>query len=283
MTCSATTSIASSPPRPAAEPPIAARDLRLAFGSRTVLRISDLTIPAGRIVALLGRNGTGKTTLLRAFLGMHRPAGGDLHVLGRDMRKLGPWARLRLRSRIGYVPQAMSGTSDVPLTVREIVAMGRSAVAGPLRRLGRTDRRIVDEWLDRLDIARLADCRFGEISGGEQRKAVIARAMTQQPEMLLLDEPTAYLDLGWREHIVRLLGDLHAGTGLTTVLVCHELEVLPPACREVVLLGEGTVIARGAPEKVLTDRAVSAFYGGSFTVHHHAGRHSVLPGGEAAG
>ncbi len=264
------------------EPAIEAHDLALAFGWRTVLRVPSLAVDRGEALAVLGRNGAGKTTLLKACLGLHRPAAGRLSVLGQDVNTLGWWQLLRLQRRIGYVPQAMASGSEVPLTIREVVAMGRAAVVGLLRPLGRDDWRVVDTWLERVGLAKLANQRFREVSGGEQRKTIVARAMVQHPEILLLDEPTAWLDMGWREQIVQLLQDLYANSGMTIVLVCHELEVLPRCCQRVVLLADGTTTACGCPEDVLTDATVSAFYGGCFRVRHEDGRHAVLPacGGE---
>ncbi len=263
-------------------PIITAQNLHLTFGRRTVLRQLNLSVGQGEVLAVLGRNGAGKTTLLRACLGLHLPASGQLHVLGQDVGAMSWRDRLRLRRRIGYVPQATAAGSEVMLTIREVVAMGRTARAGLLRRLRRADWRIVDAWLERLDLARLSNRRFREVSGGEQRKTVLARTMVQEPEILLLDEPTAYLDPGWREQIVQLLGQLHQQTGVTAVLVCHELEVLPTACRRVILLTDGTIAECGSPEEILTDAAVSAFYGGRFRVHHEAGRHAVWPAGGGA-
>lgn len=259
------------------DPVILARDLRIGFAGRPVLHVPELAVCRGEVVAVLGRNGSGKTTLLKTCLGLHRPAAGRLEVLGGDVWRLGWRQRLQLRRRIGFVPQLMAGTHEAALTVREVVSMGRAAVAGLLRPLSRRDSDIVDAWLERLGIGHLAKRRFCEASGGEQRKAVLARAMAQEPEMLLLDEPTAWLDLGWRERIVHLLDDLYGRTRLTILLVCHEMEVLPTCCRRVVMLSDGTVAAAGAPEAVLTDAAVSAFYGGAFRVRHEAGRHVVLP------
>jgi len=263
------------------EMPILGEDLHLTAGSRPILNIRTLQVARGEALAILGRNGAGKTTLLRACLGLHRPAAGRLRVLGKEVWQLSWLERQRLRRRIGYVPQATAAGSDVPLTIREVVAMGptsRASLLGPLRRC---DWRTVDRWLERMGLAGLANQRFGEASGGEQRKAMLARAMAQEPEMLLLDEPTAWLDLGWREQIVRLMQELHEQTRMTIVLVCHELEVLPPCCRRVVLLEDGAVTRCGTPEEVLTDAAVSAFYGDHFRVSHAAGRHAVTPVGKA--
>jgi iron complex transport system ATP-binding protein len=265
------------------EMPILAEHLCLTAGGRPILNVRALQVARGEALAVLGRNGAGKTTLLRACLGLHRPAAGRLRVRGAVVWQLGWLERQRLRRLIGYVPQATAAGSDVPLTMREVVAMGPTSRAGLLGPLRRQDWRTVDGWLERMGLAGLANQRFGEASGGEQRKALLARAMAQQPEMLLLDEPTAWLDLGWREQIVRLMQELHEQMRMTIMLVCHELEVLPPCCRRVILLAHGTVAACGPPQEVLTDAAVSAFYGDRFRVSRAAGRHAAIPAGEACG
>ena len=138
---------------------------------------------------------------------------------------------------------------------------------------------MVDEWLERLGISALAEHGFGEISGGEQRKVMIARAMVQQPRLLLLDEPTANLDMGWRERIVETIQSVFEETKLALVLVCHELEVLPACCKRVILLDQGRVIATGNPEDVFTDRQVTVLYGHGLSVFHQNGRHAVVPQG----
>jgi iron complex transport system ATP-binding protein len=146
------------------------------------------------------------------------------------------------------------------------------------RRLSVQDWSIVDEWLERLGLASLAGQGYGEISGGEQRKALIARAMVQQPAVLLLDEPTANLDLGWRERIVRVIEDLHESTKVTIMLVCHELEVLPRCCRRVAVLRQGSLIADGAPEDTLTDQLLESLYGPGLSVLPIDHRYAVVPG-----
>ncbi|HTS18987.1 MAG TPA: metal ABC transporter ATP-binding protein [Verrucomicrobiae bacterium] len=245
---------------------------------RCVLDLDQLQIPAAEITAIMGLNGAGKTTLLRTCLGFVTPTRGKVRVLDCNLSQLRGGLLARLRRRVGYVPQLLPAHSDLPLTVREIVAIGRTGRAGLFRPFTKVDWRTVDEWIERLGLTLLSGRSFGEISGGEQRKTILARAMAQQPELLLLDEPTANLDLGWRERIVAIVQRLHAETGITIVLVCHELEVLPPACRRVVLLDRGRVLAAGAPEDVFTTQRVRSLYGAGLRVTHEGGRHAVLPG-----
>ncbi|HNQ73628.1 MAG TPA: ABC transporter ATP-binding protein [Verrucomicrobiota bacterium] len=260
-------------------PVIEADRLQVRTGNRCVIDLERLQIPAGQITALMGGNGAGKTTLLRTSLGFVKPAGGEIHVLGCAVSRLTPVALVQLRRRIGYVAQLLPARSELPLTVREVVAIGRTGRAGLFRAFTAADWRVVDDWINRLGLGGLAERTFGEISGGEQRKTIIARAMAQQPELLLLDEPAANLDLGWRERMVETIQELHSASGLPIVLVCHELELLPPACRHVVLLANGSVLAAGAPEAVFTEERVASLYNTRLRVVHTRGRHAVLPPG----
>jgi len=248
---------------------------------RPVLQVEHLQIPAGQITAVMGRNGAGKTTLVRSCLGLTKPTRGKIRVLDGAVEQLDAAALARLRGRIGYVSQLLPARSELPVTVREVVAIGRTGRIGWFRSFSPADWRVVDEWLERLGLSHLAQRTFSEISGGEQRKTIVARAMAQQPELLFLDEPTANLDLGWRERMVTMIQQLHADTGIPVVLICHELEVLPPACRQVILLDAGRVLATGIPEAVFTAERIASLYGAGLRVVHEHGRHAVLPQGGA--
>jgi len=248
-------------------------------GRKTLLAVERLSVRPGELLGLLGPNGAGKSTLLRCLLGLQARARGHTVVLGREVGRLGSGQLAALRRRIGYVPQLLPASSEMPLTVREVVAIGRTGIAGLLRPLRREDWRIVDEWIDRLGLAALAGRGFAEISGGERRKTLIARAMAQRPELLLLDEPTANLDLGWRERIVEIVDGLYRSQSLTVLLVCHELEVLPACCGRIVVLDAGRAIADGPPEQVLSNDRIASLYGGGLDVHHRAGRWAVVPSG----
>ena len=166
----------------------------------------------------------------------------------------------------------------MPLTLREVVAIGRTGRVGLLRRLGRDDWRFVDDWIDHLGLRLLVDEPYGVLSGGEQRKTLLAMAMVQEPEVLLLDEPTANLDAYWREQIVATLERLHDETDLTIVLVSHDLEALPPSTRRVLILHEGRAVAHGPGTDVLTPEQINDLYGPGFSLLHRGGRFLLVPG-----
>ncbi len=258
-------------------PVIQIDDLCVRRSGREILRIDTLSVEAGRIVTVLGPNGAGKSTLIKSCLGFVRPSSGSITVLGQAVGRLAPSALGRLRRRIGYVPQILAAPSEAPITVREVVAIGRTGIAGLFRRLRADDWRVVDRWIERFDLDKLAGSSYGDLSGGEQRKTLIAAAMVQEPELLMLDEPTANLDLNWREQIVATLDGLCRSESIAMLLVCHELEVIPAGCRRLLLLEDGRLSAYGRPDEVLSEEAVARLYGQRLRVVHADGRHATLP------
>lgn len=254
-------------------------NLQVDAGKKTILQVSRLALEAGQVLAVMGPNGAGKSTLVKTCLGLRRFSAGRVEVLGHDVGKQSPATMSRLRRRIGYVAQDLAGRSEMPLTAREVVAIGRTGLAGLFRGLSRDDWHIVDEWLERLGLEKLAHENYGHLSGGEQRKTLIARAMVQQPALLMLDEPTAHLDIGWREQIVTTMQELYEQTHIAIVLVCHEIEVLPPCCERMALLVGGTMVGDGPPTEVMTDGRLAELYGPGLTLQHRRGRHSIVPKG----
>jgi iron complex transport system ATP-binding protein len=262
-----------------ADEAVAIEGVEVVAGGRVILSLPHFVVPAGAVIGIVGPNGAGKTTLLKLCMGFVRPRTGQARVLGRPVAGGSRTDLVKLRRRLGYVPQHLPAAGEMPLTIREVVVIGRTGVAGLFRPLSRADWETVDSWIDQLGLARVAGQRYADASGGEQRKALIARAMVQQPEILMLDEPTANLDLGWREHMVATMNELFTSAGRTILLVCHEPEVLPPCCRQVVFLDAGRVIASGTPEEVLTTDRVGRLYGESLAMLHGSGRHAVIPRG----
>jgi len=263
-------------------PVIEVRWLTVRVGGRNILQVEHLTIGSGEVVVVLGPNGAGKSTLLKCLLGFSRPTSGEVQVLGYSLSPRARRPLSQLRRRVGYVPQVLAAHSETPLTVREVVAIGRTGIAGLFHRLARNDWEIIDMWLERLGLSDLSRRAYASLSGGEQRKTLIAKAMVQEPEILLLDEPTANLDLFWREQIVETLEQLYAETGLTILLVCHELEVIPQCSRRLLVLRDGKVIADGRPQDILTRPLVENLYGSRLTLVKADGRYAAVPAGGPA-
>ncbi len=251
--------------------------LRVVRGRRTLLSVDRLAVAPGEVVTVLGPNGAGKSTLLKTLNGLVRPTSGSVCVLGLPVSGPGAAPLARLRRRVAYLAQLLAPGSEMPLTVREVVATGRTGAAGLFRPLRRDDWRTIDHWIERLGLAPFARQPYSLLSGGEQRKALLAMAMAQQPEVLLLDEPAANLDLYWREQIVATLESLYREQRMTIVLVCHELETIPPSCHRIVLLDRGAVAACGTAAEVLTPERVAAIYGRGLRAMCISGRQLLVP------
>jgi ABC-type cobalamin/Fe3+-siderophores transport system ATPase subunit len=249
-------------------PAIALDALSVRLAGRTVLHGLTLAIPAGAFVAVLGPNGAGKTTLLRALDGELPATAGRIHVLGEDLSALDWRSGARLRRRIGVMPQLTEDSPPVSLTVREVVEIGRTARRGE----DPEGAAVVAHWLVRLGLGALAQRPYDRLSGGEKRRTHLARVFAQEPELILLDEPAGHLDFPAQESLVALLAGLWRETGVTVVLVTHELRQLPPGLSHVILLREGRMVQQGPPVETLTGPALSATFGENIEVHTHRGR-----------
>jgi len=252
-------------------------------GGRTILEIDDLQIPAGAFVGVIGTNGAGKTTLLKTCAGLIKPAQGAVRIDDVDLMRLGPWAKCKLRKRMGYIPQSAEYNAELPFTVREVVAMGRTSLKPLLARLAREDYAIVDRWIDKLGLAERGNQTFRSLSGGEQQKVLIARAMAQEPEILMLDEPCANLDFNWKHQISEIVERLYRQTDVTVLMVSHETGVLPPACTRIVLLCEGRIVADGAPDAILCPETLGRAYDGAFRIVMAEGRRYTVNVASEAG
>jgi ABC-type Mn2+/Zn2+ transport system ATPase subunit len=250
--------------------------VRVRGGRRTVLEIDALEIPAGAFVGILGPNGAGKTTLLKVCTGLVRPAGGSVCLDGLDLTRLSGWHKCRLRRRIGYIPQVAHYNADLPFTVREVVAMGRTSVRPLLRPLNARDYEIVDHWIDAVGLGDRRRQTFRSLSGGEQQKVLIARAMAQEPQILMLDEACANLDFLWKQEISDMVERLYDETGMTVLMVSHETGVLPRACRRAVLLTAGRVLADGPVGDVLSSEALNLAYRGDLATVTLGGRTHIV-------
>ncbi|MCM0677286.1 metal ABC transporter ATP-binding protein [Micromonospora phytophila] len=209
------------------------------YDGRPVLRDVTLTVTAGEVVAVLGANGSGKSTLIRAVLGLVPLSAGTVTLFDRPLRRFRQW------HRIGYVPQRLGAGSGVPATVREVVASGRLARRGVLRPPGAADRAAVAAALESVGLADRAGDPVATLSGGQQQRTLIARALAGQPELLVLDEPTAGVDAVSQEAFAGALHDFVGGGG-TVLLVAHELGPLRPLISRAVVVHQGGICHDGA-------------------------------------
>ena len=240
-------------------------------GGTPILADVTWSLPTGRHAVVLGPNGAGKTTLLRLLSGYRLPSSGTVDLLGERIGRVDVRA---LRRRIGVLSEALDRLIDRRAPIRHLVAAGIHAVTAPTRReLDEAGLARADAALAQVGMAHLGARPGRELSAGEWQRALLARALVVEPELLLLDEPCAGLDLAQREHLLALLDDLlTAPDGPTTVLVTHHLEEVPRAVTEAVLLRDGGVVATGPVATTLTSPHVSATYGLDVTVARSDGR-----------
>jgi iron complex transport system ATP-binding protein len=247
-------------------------NVEVRWKGRSILAIRDMQIRQGEFVGIIGTNGAGKTTLLKVCCGLIRPNRGMVKLDGRDLATLNAWRKANVRKHIGYIPQAAEYNAELPFTLRELVAMGRTSVKPLLRPLNKEDEEIVDNWIERLALTDHRSQTFRSLSGGEQQKALIARAMAQDPEILMLDEPCSNLDFNWKYQITEIIEQLHSESKITIMMVSHETSLLPAGCKRAVLLHEGGILTEGDIEKVLEPDVLEKAYRCRMDVLKLAGR-----------
>ncbi|MER5770136.1 metal ABC transporter ATP-binding protein [Streptomyces sp. NPDC001985] len=244
--------------RPETAPVIAVRGARATLGSRPVLRGIDLTVRRGEVVALLGANGSGKSTAVRSVIGQIPLTGGGIELFGTELRRFRQW------SRVGYVPQRTTAASGVPATVREVVSSGRLSRTR-LGLPGRADRAAVDRAIGLVGLADRAKDSVGALSGGQHQRVLIARALASEPELLIMDEPMAGVDLASQGILAETLRD-QVAAGTTVLLVLHELGAIEPLIDRAVVLRDGCVVHDGPPPEAVGQHALP----GHDHVHPHA-------------
>lgn len=248
-----------------------ARDLAIGYGTRTIGRNLDLHLAEGEVLALLGPNGGGKTTLLKTLLGLVPPLGGGIRLAGRPLADL----RVRERARhIAYVPQVHAGT--FAFTMAEMVLMGRTVMAGPFAAPSTRDHSVAAAMLERLGIAHLADRPYTLVSGGERQLALIARALAQEPRVVVLDEPTASLDFGNQGRVMREIRSL-AAAGLGVIFSTHDPNLALRHADRVLLIRDGACLASGPSRTVLTRSNLEALYRCEIAVVGEGGDPAFLP------
>lgn len=233
------------------------KDVVVSYREDVALRGVSLQVESGEFIGIIGPNGAGKTTLLTVVNGFGKLRSGSVRVLGNFVTE---GRGHSLRKKIGYVSQLENIDPKMPMSVREVVMIGRYGLLGLLRNPGKPDWEIVDDILELTGMSHLAQRPIGHLSGGEQQRVAIARCLAQEPELFLLDEPTASLDWKAKTEILGLVKQIHDLRQLTTLFVTHDLSTLPAACDRVVLMKEGLIRVVGSPDKALTDENLSQLY-----------------------
>jgi len=234
---------------------VTVRGLNLFYGQRQILRQVELTVAVGEFLVIIGPNGTGKTSLLKAMAGL-LPAAGEVLILGQPLASYG---RRKLARELAVVPQLTP--SDFPFTVAETVLMGRSPHLSLLELEGAEDHRLARQAMEFTEVAHLANRHLDELSGGERQRVTIARAICQGPRVILLDEPTASLDPAHQVRIMDLLEQLRRQQGMTVIMVSHDLNLAAMYGGRLALMHEGRISAVGCPAEVLTVDRLEACYG----------------------
>ncbi|MET3369091.1 UNVERIFIED_CONTAM: manganese transport system ATP-binding protein [Jeotgalibacillus campisalis] len=234
-------------------PAIAVENVTVHYGEVLALDSASLSLEHSRICGLVGMNGSGKSTLFKVIMGMVKPDSGRVLINGE------PPVKMRKDAGIGYVPQSEDVDWAFPLSVRDVVMMGRYGHLGLTRRPRKADRDAVEHALERVELSEYADRQIGQLSGGQKKRAFVARGIAQGATMMLLDEPFAGVDKRSEATITRLLREL-AEDGATILISTHDLHALPQLCDEAVLLMR-KVLMHGSPDTVLQPENLAMAFG----------------------
>ncbi len=245
-----------------AGPALEVRDLWAGYDGKPVLEAINFQVSRGDMVGIIGPNGSGKSTLIKTVLGLVKPLRGEVSVLG---RKGSPERHL-----VGYTPQLELVDWDFPVTVADVALMGRYSRRGLFRRTTKEDREAADAALELVNIFGLRDRLIGELSGGQRRRVLLARAMAHNPELLLLDEPMAGLDATAQHQLLDLLDELRA-KGATVVLSTHDLSCVSQRCDKAACLNR-RLIAFGKPSEILTEQVLGDTFGTHLLMVHLDGQ-----------
>jgi iron complex transport system ATP-binding protein len=232
------------------------KDISVSYGERAVLRDVSLELPGGRIIALLGANGAGKTTLIKALNGTLPVSTGEIHLGDRSLANI---SRREIAANIAVVAQ--ENETRFPITVLEFVLSGRFVHGGAFGWESEKDVESAEQALADCDLAGYASRLMNELSGGERQRVVLARAVATNARILLLDEPTANLDLAHQAMMFRLVRERCRSRGASAVVITHDLNLAAEFADEILMLKDGRIAAKGAPAEVLTAESINAVFG----------------------
>ncbi len=246
-------------------PSVALQDVDVIYGKSVALEAISLTLPRSARLAIIGPNGAGKSTLFNVIAGVTQPSRGSVHIYGSDPAK---------HICVGYVPQRNQIDWRFPVTVADVVMMGRTRKIGLFRRAGQADHAAVQQALARVQMGALAQRQIGELSGGQQQRVFLARALAQEAELLLLDEPLTGLDLPSQELLLQILDELR-DQGITILVATHDLNQAAAYFSTVLLLNR-RIIAYGTPAEVFTTERLRQAYGSQLHVVQSNGHELIL-------
>jgi len=246
------------------------RGLSVEIGGRRIVSGISLRVADGQFAGLIGPNGSGKSTILKAIYRVHRPVDGSVLVNGTDLHRMRPKMAAR---RVAVVAQ--ENPMDFGFTVREMVMIGRTPHKGPFDRDNDNDQTIIQDAMQRTGCADLGGRSFQSLSGGEKQRVLIARALAQGADHLILDEPTSHLDIRYQISVLELV----AGLGVTVLAALHDLNLAALFCDTVHVLSDGSLIAGGSPAEVITPGIARAAYGADVLIidHPDTGTPQLLP------
>lgn len=239
-------------------------NLNCGYPERTVLEDISLDITGGSILGLIGPNGAGKSTLLNTLARMIKPKKGKVLLAGKDLWKI---SSREAASTMAFTPQDTGST--LPLTIRQFVQLGRAPHRGWLLPLTIEDKAVINSSLEKTGLTGLADRYITELSGGEQQRAALARVLAQEPEVLMLDEPTSHLDIKYQTEILEMVADMAHNHGISVVISIHDLNTAALYSDHLALIGKGGIAAYGSPEDVLKEDILSEVYDTQVIVTSH--------------
>ena len=237
------------------------KDITLAYKKKIVIENLSLKFEKDEFCALLGPNGAGKSTLLKAIIGYMEPISGEIEI---DSTSLKKWNHLELAKQIAIIPQDFQLQFDY--TVEELVLMGRFPYLGYWQNYTKQDRKVVNNILKQLDLLRIKNEQYSQLSGGERRRVSIARALAQQTEILLMDEAFANLDINHQLEIMQLLSKINSEQNKLIILVSHNINLASEYCHRIVMLKKGKIIADGTPGTIINQKMIKNLYEVELTI-----------------
>lgn len=234
---------------------IEVKNLKFSYRESLVLKGLSFNIKKGEFVSIIGPNGSGKSTLLKTLNNLYKPNSGDILIEGKNVED---YSKRDLAKIVGFVPQ--DTTIDYEFTVEDIIMMGRHPYKGRFQKEDKIDYKIVNDVMEMTNTLKFKDSLITEISGGERQRVIIAKALAQNPSIILLDEPTSHLDINHQIELLNLLRTLNKEKGTTIILVIHDINLAARFSDDIILLNEGEIIGIGNPEDVITAKNIEKAY-----------------------